>query len=53
MLWLKGYSGRAYVPDCWGLEFEVGRLNFFNFLCCFATTLKLKYQRFESRYLEA
>ncbi len=53
MLWLKCYSGRAYVSDCWGLGFEVGRLNFFDFLCCFASTLKLKYQRFESRYLEA
>jgi hypothetical protein len=27
--------------------FEVGGLNCFDFLCCFATTLKLKYQRFE------
>jgi len=26
MLWLKCYSGRAYVSDCWGLGFEVGRL---------------------------
>jgi len=43
MLWLKCYSGRAYDSDCWGLGFEVGRLNFSDFLCCFATTLKLKY----------
>ena len=42
MLWLKCYSGSACVSDCWGLGFEVGMLNFF----------ELKYQLFESRYLE-
>jgi hypothetical protein len=47
-LWLKCYSGRLYVSDCWVLGFEVGSANFFDFLCCFATMLKLKYQRFES-----
>jgi len=52
MFWLKYYSGRAYVSNCRGLGFEFGGLNFFDFLCFFATTLKLKYQRFESRYLE-
>jgi hypothetical protein len=27
-MWLKCYSGRAYVYDCWGLEVEVHWLNF-------------------------
>jgi len=51
-LWLNCYSGRVNVSDCWGFGVEVGRLNFFRFFCCFATTLKVKYQRFEYRYIE-
>jgi hypothetical protein len=31
MSWLKCYSGIAYVSDCWGLGFEVGRLIFIDF----------------------
>jgi len=44
MLLLKCYSGRAYGSDCWGLGFEVGKVELFRFFMLFCNhPLKLKY----------